>query len=189
MLHLCAQAEDRKGFRLKVSDFADSRHLGSQPAARLTRGRKTAYRPHEAYLHMELRPSTDIYALGLLMWEMVHGISWPALYEKRKHLQCAALAATPFHVFSLWSVFDCAIQTEKALEYHVFSLACRTVPAGGQMSTAQHVNGQRVLHAGGNQDLCQRFLPHACHASAASSWPASVAALTSDPPPATLSRS
>jgi serine/threonine protein kinase len=105
--------QDEKRFRAKISDFGLSHHMsGGQTHVDISQGTE-AYLPHEVFREFKITEATDVYSLGLLMWEMFYGIFWFSVYDaERTRRRCAfskisqstALLAnaSPF-LFFLWT--------------------------------------------------------------------------------------
>ena len=86
---VCLQGDD-KGFRAKISDFGLSQHMTKDQHYVLVSKGTEAYLPMEVFKNLALTEKSDVYALGLLMWEIFYGIFWHAIYEKEKQRrQCA----------------------------------------------------------------------------------------------------
>ena len=94
-MHARAQlsVQDEKRFRAKVSDFGLSAHMAAgQTSVEISHGTE-AYLPLEVFKDLVVTQASDIYALGLLMWEIYYGIFWFGVWdaEKRRRKCVAAL--------------------------------------------------------------------------------------------------
>ena len=79
-----AQGDDIKGFRAKISDFGLSQHMTKDQNYVLVSKGTEAYLPVEVFQNLALTEKSDVYAMGLLMWEIFYGIFWHAIYEEEK---------------------------------------------------------------------------------------------------------
>eukprot|EP01025_Chloroclados_australasicus_P048461 TRINITY_DN5491_c0_g1_i1.p2 TRINITY_DN5491_c0_g1~~TRINITY_DN5491_c0_g1_i1.p2 ORF type:complete len:152 (+),score=12.10 TRINITY_DN5491_c0_g1_i1:2-457(+) len=50
-----------------------------------------AYLPKDAFTHMAATTKTDVYALGLILWELWHGIFWFSIYDAEKRRRRATI--------------------------------------------------------------------------------------------------
>jgi serine/threonine protein kinase len=82
---------DDKGFRAKISDFGLSQHMTKGQNYVLVSKGTEAYLPVEVFQQLALTEKSDVYALGLVMWEIFYGIFWHAIYEKEKQRKGCAL--------------------------------------------------------------------------------------------------
>ena len=79
-----AAVQDEKLFRAKVSDFGLSHHMtGGQTHVDISQGTE-AYLPMEAFQKFAITEATDVYSLGLLMWEIFYGIFWFTVWDAEK---------------------------------------------------------------------------------------------------------
>lgn len=86
---------DDKGFRAKISDFGLSQHMTKEQNYVLVSKGTEAYLPVEVFQHLALTEKSDVYALGLVMWEIFYGIFWHAIYEKEKKRKGCGPALCP----------------------------------------------------------------------------------------------
>jgi serine/threonine protein kinase len=69
---------------MKISDFGLSRYLaGGQSQSDMTHGTE-AYLPLEVFKESKITEATDVYALGLVMWEIFYGMFWFSVYDHEK---------------------------------------------------------------------------------------------------------
>lgn len=82
--------QDEKLFRAKISDFGLSHHMADgQTHVDISQGTE-AYLPMEVFQEFHITKATDMYSLGLLMWEIFYGIFWFGVYAtERKRKGCA----------------------------------------------------------------------------------------------------
>ena len=92
-----AMQKDEKGFRAKISDFGLSQHMTKDQEFVLVSKGSEAYLPAEVFRHLKLTEKSDVYSLGLVMWEIFYGIFWHAIHtvEKRKRGCAACLSCAP----------------------------------------------------------------------------------------------
>lgn len=84
---------DEKQFRAKVSDFGLSAHMSAgETCVEISQGTE-AYLPLEVFKEFAVTEASDIYALGLLMWEAYYGIFWFSVWDAEKKRR---RARTPF---------------------------------------------------------------------------------------------
>lgn len=84
MLAPLLQGSDYKGFRAKISDFGLSQHMTKDQNYVVVSKGTEAYLPLEVFQNFALTEKSDVYAMGLLMWEIFYGIFWHAIYEEEK---------------------------------------------------------------------------------------------------------
>jgi serine/threonine protein kinase len=89
--HNASVQADEKGFRAKISDFGLSQHMTKDQSDVLVSKGTEAYLPVEVFRNLKLTEKSDVYALGLVMWEIFYGIFWHAIYEKEKSRRRCAL--------------------------------------------------------------------------------------------------
>lgn len=76
--------QDEKLFRAKISDFGLSAHMtAGQTSVSISQGTE-AYLPKEVFQNLAITEASDIYALGLLMWEIFYGIFWFIVWDAEK---------------------------------------------------------------------------------------------------------
>jgi serine/threonine protein kinase len=76
--------QDEKQFRAKVSDFGLSAHMSAgETSVEISQGTE-AYLPLEVFENLAVTEASDIYALGLLMWEAYYGIFWFSVWDAEK---------------------------------------------------------------------------------------------------------
>jgi serine/threonine protein kinase len=80
---------DSRGFRAKISDFGLSHHIarGQNPRVHVSMGTE-AYLSPEVLKENAITQQSDVYALGLVMWEVFYGIFWHAVWESEKRARC-----------------------------------------------------------------------------------------------------
>ena len=97
--------QDDRGFRAKVTDFGLAVHMvAGQTALNKVRGTEP-YLPMEVFLDREVSKASDVHALGLVLWEIYHGLHWPHIWHAEKERRgCGAsigmhraVTATPGH--------------------------------------------------------------------------------------------
>lgn len=87
--------QDEKRFRAKVSDFGLSAHMAAgQTSVEISHGTE-AYLPLEVFKDLVVTQASDIYALGLLMWEIYYGIFWFGVWDAEKRRRKCVAAALP----------------------------------------------------------------------------------------------
>jgi serine/threonine protein kinase len=91
--------QDEKLFRAKISDFGLSAHMtAGQTSVSISQGTE-AYLPKEVFQNLAVTEASDIYALGLLMWEIFYGIFWFIVWDTEKRRKkcdsstCSALSS------------------------------------------------------------------------------------------------
>jgi serine/threonine protein kinase len=84
--------QDEKRFRAKVSDFGLSAHMAAdQKCVEISHGTE-AYLPLEVFQDLVVTEASDIYALGLVIWEIYYGIFWFSVWDaEKKRRKCAPL--------------------------------------------------------------------------------------------------
>ena len=75
---------DGKGFKAKISDFGLSQHMAKGQQEVLVSKGTEAYLSPEVVETFTISEASDVYAMGLLMWELWHGIFWHAMWAKEK---------------------------------------------------------------------------------------------------------
>eukprot|EP00892_Ulva_mutabilis_P007987 jgi/Ulvmu1/5560/UM023_0097.1 len=81
---LVKDLSDEKRFRAKVSDFGLSAHMAAgQTSVEISHGTE-AYLPLEVFHDLVVTQASDIYALGLVMWEIYYGIFWFGVWDAEK---------------------------------------------------------------------------------------------------------
>lgn len=85
--------QDEKLFRAKVSDFGLSHHMtGGQTHVDISQGTE-AYLPMEVFQKFAITEATDVYSLGLLMWEIFYGIFWFTVWDaEKKRKGCVSIS-------------------------------------------------------------------------------------------------
>jgi serine/threonine protein kinase len=85
----CA-VQDEKLFRAKISDFGLSAHMtAGQKQVNISQGTE-AYLPKEVFQNLAVTEASDIYAMGLLMWEIFYGIFWFIVWDtEKRRKKCA----------------------------------------------------------------------------------------------------
>lgn len=81
---LAADRQDPKGFVAKLSDFGLSAHMRTGTDRVDIENGTVAYLPAEAFQNREATRKTDVYAFGLIMWEIWHGDFWFSVYERER---------------------------------------------------------------------------------------------------------
>jgi serine/threonine protein kinase len=83
--------QDEKLFRAKISDFGLSAHMtAGQTHVNISQGTE-AYLPKEVFQNLAVTEASDIYAMGLLMWEIFYGIFWFIVWDtEKRRKKCAA---------------------------------------------------------------------------------------------------
>lgn len=83
--------QDEKLFRAKISDFGLSHHMADgQTHVDISQGTE-AYLPMEVFQKFAITEATDVYSLGLLMWEIFYGIFWFTVWDaEKKRKGCVA---------------------------------------------------------------------------------------------------
>lgn len=89
-LEQLAGVQDERRFRAKLCDFGLSVHLTpGQAGAEPSQGTE-AYLPLEALQRVEITPATEVYSLGLVLWEIYYGILWFSAWDgERRRRKCA----------------------------------------------------------------------------------------------------
>ena len=84
------RTQDEKLFRAKISDFGLSAHMtAGQTSVSISQGTE-AYLPKEVFQNLAITEASDIYALGLLMWEIFYGIFWFIVWDtEKRRKKCA----------------------------------------------------------------------------------------------------
>jgi serine/threonine protein kinase len=84
--------QDEKLFRAKVSDFGLSAHMSAgETCVEISQGTE-AYLPLEVFENLAVTEASDIYALGLLLWEAYYGIFWFSVWDaEKKRRKCVLL--------------------------------------------------------------------------------------------------
>ena len=76
--------QDERGFYAKVTDFGLAMQLPPfQESVKKVRGTE-AYLPMQVFLDKQISQATDIYALGLVLWEIYHGLLWAEIWHTEK---------------------------------------------------------------------------------------------------------
>eukprot|EP00892_Ulva_mutabilis_P007988 jgi/Ulvmu1/5561/UM023_0098.1 len=73
---LARAPDDERGFRAKVTDFGLAAHMRAGETALHTVQGTPAYLPMQVFMDGEVTQASDIYALGLVLWEIYHGLLW-----------------------------------------------------------------------------------------------------------------
>jgi serine/threonine protein kinase len=83
--------QDEKLFRAKVSDFGLSQHMtAGQTHVNISQGSE-AYLPMEVFTDFKITKASDVYALGVLMWEICYGVRWFTVWNQwQKKRRCGA---------------------------------------------------------------------------------------------------
>lgn len=125
---LAAQA-DEKGFRAKISDFGLSQHMTKDQQYVLVSKGTEAYLPVEVFKHLQLTEKSDIYALGLVMWEIFYGIFWHSIYEKEKARRgCASTALSGDRFVLFFCLLACVcIEKRSPCAPRICQAWCRSV--------------------------------------------------------------
>lgn len=91
--------QDEKRFRAKVSDFGLSAHMAAgQTSVEISHGTE-AYLPLEVFHDLVVTQASDIYALGLLMWEIYYGIFWFGVWDaEKRRRKCATHPLIPAYI-------------------------------------------------------------------------------------------
>lgn len=73
-----------------MSDFGLSAHMSAgETCVEISQGTE-AYLPLEVFENLAVTEASDIYALGLLMWEAYYGIFWFSVWDaEKKRRRCA----------------------------------------------------------------------------------------------------
>lgn len=88
------EVQDEKLFRAKISDFGLSAHMtAGQTSVSISQGTE-AYLPKEVFQNLAITEASDIYALGLLMWEIFYGIFWFIVWDTEKRRKKCAPVTT-----------------------------------------------------------------------------------------------
>ena len=76
--------QDERGFCAKVTDFGLAVQFSAyQVSVSKVRG-TDAYLPMQVFLDKQISQATDVYALGLVMWEIYHGLLWADVWHAEK---------------------------------------------------------------------------------------------------------
>lgn len=138
--------QDEKQFRAKVSDFGLSAHMSAgETCVEISQGTE-AYLPLEVFKEFAVTEASDIYALGLLMWEAYYGIFWFSVWDAEKkrrrwanhlHVSCfdcrmqALRNNQPYHLPLLWigmaTTESCCCTPHEIQLYHVMHLLVCTL--------------------------------------------------------------
>lgn len=140
--------QDEKLFRAKISDFGLSAHMtAGQTHVNISQGTE-AYLPKEVFQNLAVTEASDIYAMGLLMWEIFYGIFWFIVWDTEKRRK--KYAPAPIHRFQqLWWQLCCCMY--RGCQMHIRLPAPRLV--SGPAATALVT---RILW--GQQGVLLRFL-------------------------------
>ena len=82
--HIAVQ--DPRGFVAKLSDFGMSVLLDESKQREVKKG-SVEYMPHDHFLDGHVTSKTDVYSLGIVMWEMWHGDLWEDIYRRELNQQ------------------------------------------------------------------------------------------------------
>lgn len=85
--------QDDRGFHAKVSDFGLAVHMAQETTTSKLQGTE-AYLPPQVYFDHELTQASDMYAFGLVLWEMLHGILWCYVWDAEKRRRGCAYPPT-----------------------------------------------------------------------------------------------
>lgn len=99
--------EDR-GFHAKVSDFGLAVHMSQETTSSKLQGTE-AYLPPQVYFDRELTQASDMYAFGLVLWEMLHGVLWCYVWEAEKRRRRCALSPAARPCVSTPPAVRCAV--------------------------------------------------------------------------------
>jgi serine/threonine protein kinase len=96
----CMQVDgDERGFRAKISDFGLSHYIahGQSDTVEVSMGTE-AYLSPEAMRDFAITRHSDVYALGLVMWEVYHGVFWHAAWDAERCKRCVVDQVIPWHL-------------------------------------------------------------------------------------------
>ena len=123
--------QDEKLFRAKISDFGLSAHMtAGQTQVNISQGTE-AYLPKEVFQNLAVTEASDIYAMGLLMWEIFYGIFWFIVWDTEKRRKKYAPVHDP------GSEPNRTVTVEHA--DGMPALVCMTVYHGCEMRVSLHV--------------------------------------------------
>ena len=87
-----ARLQDDRGFRAKVTDFGLAVHMSAGETTFNKVQGTAAYLPMQVFLDQEVSQASDVYALGLVLWEMYHGLLWCHIwFNENQRRRCAPL--------------------------------------------------------------------------------------------------
>lgn len=94
--------QDEKLFRAKISDFGLSAHMtAGQTHVNISQGTE-AYLPKEVFQNLAVTEASDMYAMGLLMWEIFYGIFWFIVWDtEKRRKKCAPAPLTRFELVTV----------------------------------------------------------------------------------------
>jgi serine/threonine protein kinase len=170
------QGDDIKGFRAKISDFGLSQHMTKDQNYVLVSKGTEAYLPVEVFQNLALTEKSDVYAMGLLMWEIFYGIFWHAIYEEEKKRKgCAATAGLHDTLDSL----NASVRAAASIIMHAQEVLASLLLKARCSTTCSYTHGCARTRAPPLPPMQQSY-PGCTHA--ASSGPSTWATIT---PPAT----